>query len=58
MSRGPAVSTPRELATAFTDTEKHFVSEASVYRILEAHASQMAAASAASFFCRATYGLT
>ena len=28
---------PRELATHFTDTEKHFVSEASVYRILKAH---------------------
>jgi transposase InsO family protein len=28
---------PRELATLFTDTEKHFVSEASVYRILKAH---------------------
>jgi putative transposase len=28
---------PREMATLFTDTEKHFVSEASVYRILKAH---------------------
>jgi transposase InsO family protein/transposase-like protein len=28
---------PRELATAFTDTQKHFISEASVYRILKAH---------------------
>ena len=28
---------PRELATHFTDTERHFVSEASVYRILKAH---------------------
>ena len=28
---------PRELATHFTDTKKHFVSEASVYRILKAH---------------------
>jgi len=28
---------PRELATRFTDTEKHFISEASVYRILKAH---------------------
>ena len=28
---------PRELATRFTDTERHFVSEASVYRILKAH---------------------
>ncbi len=28
---------PRELAVRFTDTEKHFVSEASVYRILKAH---------------------
>ena len=28
---------PRELATQFTDTQKHFVSEASVYRILKAH---------------------
>jgi transposase InsO family protein len=28
---------PRELATHFTDTEKHFISEASVYRILKAH---------------------
>lgn len=28
---------PRELAVRFTDTQKHFVSEASVYRILKAH---------------------
>jgi len=28
---------PRELAVHFTDTEKYFVSEASVYRILKAH---------------------
>jgi transposase InsO family protein len=28
---------PRELATHFTDTEKHFISEASVCRILKAH---------------------
>jgi transposase InsO family protein len=28
---------PRELAVRFTDTEKHFVSEASVYRVLKAH---------------------
>ena len=28
---------PRELAVRFTDTEKHFVSEASVYRILKSH---------------------
>ncbi len=28
---------PRELAVRFTDTEKHFISEASVYRILKAH---------------------
>lgn len=28
---------PRELATRFTDMEKHFISEASVYRILKAH---------------------
>jgi len=28
---------PRELATAFTDTQKHFISEASVYRILKVH---------------------
>jgi transposase InsO family protein len=28
---------PRELAVRFTDTEKYFVSEASVYRILKAH---------------------
>ena len=28
---------PRELAVHFTDTKKHFVSEASVYRILKAH---------------------
>ena len=27
---------PRELAVRFTDTEKHFVSEASVYRLLKA----------------------
>ena len=28
---------PRELAVRFTDTERHFVSEASVYRLLKAH---------------------
>jgi putative transposase len=28
---------PRELAVCFTDTEKYFVSEASVYRLLKAH---------------------
>ena len=28
---------PRELATRFTDTEKYFVSEASVYRLLKDH---------------------
>ena len=28
---------PRELAVRFTDTERHFVSEASVCRILKAH---------------------
>jgi transposase InsO family protein/transposase-like protein len=28
---------PRQLAVRFTDTERHFVSEASVYRILKAH---------------------
>ena len=28
---------PRELAVMFTDTERYFVSEASVYRILKAH---------------------
>jgi putative transposase len=28
---------PRELAVHFTDTEKYFVSEASVYRLLKAH---------------------
>src|SRR5271168_1939610 len=28
---------PRELATKFTDTERYFVSEASVYRLLKAH---------------------
>ncbi len=28
---------PRELAVRFTDREKHFVSEASVYRLLKAH---------------------
>jgi transposase-like protein len=28
---------PRELAVTFTDTEKYFVSEASVYRLLKAH---------------------
>ena len=28
---------PRELAVRFTDTKKHVVSEASVYRILKAH---------------------
>jgi hypothetical protein len=32
----PALS-PRELAVHFTDTEKYFVSEASVYRLLKAH---------------------
>jgi putative transposase len=30
----PALS-PRELAVRFTDTEKYFVSEASVYRLLK-----------------------
>lgn len=28
---------PRELATRFTDTERYFVSESSVYRLLKAH---------------------
>lgn len=28
---------PRELAVRFTDTERYFVSEASVYRLLKAH---------------------
>ena len=28
---------PRELAVRFTDTRKHYVSEASAYRILKAH---------------------
>ncbi len=28
---------PRELAVRFTDTEKYFVSEASVYRLLKTH---------------------
>jgi hypothetical protein len=28
---------PRELAVRFTDERKYFVSEASVYRLLEAH---------------------
>ena len=28
---------PRELAVRFTDTEKYFVSEASVYRLLKAY---------------------
>src|SRR5712671_7675535 len=28
---------PRELAVRFTDTEKYFVSEASLYRLLKAH---------------------
>src|SRR5207344_915354 len=32
----PALS-PRQLAVRFTDTESYFVSEASVYRLLEAH---------------------
>lgn len=32
----PALS-PRKLAVRFTDTEKYFVSEASVYRLLKAH---------------------
>ena len=31
------VLSPRELAVRFTDTEKYFVSEASVYRLLKAH---------------------
>ena len=29
---------PRELAVRFTDTKRYFVSEASVYRLLKAHA--------------------
>ena len=32
-----AALSPRELAVRFTDTEKYFVSEASVYRLLKAH---------------------
>ena len=28
---------PRELAVRFTDAERYFVSEASVYRLLKAH---------------------
>lgn len=28
---------PRELAVRFTDREKYFVSEASVYRLLKSH---------------------
>jgi putative transposase len=28
---------PRELAFTFTDTERYFVSESSVYRLLKAH---------------------
>jgi putative transposase len=28
---------PRELAVRFTDTEKYFVSEACVYRLLKSH---------------------
>ena len=28
---------PRELAVRFTDTQRYFVSEASVYRLLKAH---------------------
>ena len=32
----PALS-PRELAVRFTDMERYFVSEASVYRLLKAH---------------------
>ena len=28
---------PRELAVRFTDTEKYFVSESSVYRLLKSH---------------------
>ena len=32
----PALS-PRELAVRFTDTQRYFVSEASVYRLLKAH---------------------
>src|SRR6202048_3655572 len=34
---GRAALSPRELAVRFTDTEKYFVSEASVYRLLKAH---------------------
>src|SRR5580692_10301054 len=35
--RGCPTLSPRELAVRFTDTEKYFVSEASVYRLLKAH---------------------
>lgn len=31
------VLSPRELAVRFTDTERYFVSEASLYRLLKAH---------------------
>ena len=36
-ARGAPTLSPRELAVRFTDTEKYFVSEASVYRLLKAH---------------------
>ena len=37
MALDEPVLSPRELATRFTDTERYFVSEASVYRLLKAH---------------------
>jgi RNA-directed DNA polymerase len=37
MALGEPELSPRELAARFTDTQKYFVSEASVYRLLKAH---------------------
>lgn len=39
---------PRELAARFTDTQKYFVSEASVYRLLKTHISSPARPSSSS----------
>ena len=33
----PRELSPRELAVTFTDEQRYFVSEASVYRLLKAH---------------------
>jgi putative transposase len=37
LALGEPTLSPRELAVRFTDSEKYFVSEASVYRLLKAH---------------------